>query len=375
MRDLAPDARGGERFAASSAVRLLRLKDRAALFCARRQQLYALNDTALLIWDALAAGETVARTSARLEALGVNPAEARAYVETAAEDWTREGYLATTAALDRCGRIPDMVRNLVVDGFQASLRLHGHVPTDGLDAAFDHLSAHGPGIALDVVALPGRHALFVAGVPRGEVETGGLVPAIKALLTELYADAVADGFLTHGALLRRDGKTLFLTGEPGAGKTTLTLALAAAGFAYGGDDIVRIGADGLARPAPFAAAAKSGAWDLLAARMPDLAKAPVHRRADGQLVRYLRPASLEALPPAPLDVVLLLQREADAAPALKPVHPLDALVALLDSAFSRKGAAEGETLSALASRLEAAACFRLTYSDLDRAVVAVEGLL
>lgn len=375
MRDLAPDARGGDRFAASPTVRLLQLTDRAALFCARRQQLHALNDTALLIWEALAAGESVVEAAARLEAMGVSPAQARAYVETASEEWTREGHLAVMAAVERYGGIPDMTRNLAVDGFRASLRLHGEVPTDGLDAAFGHLAADEPGIALAVVALSGRHALFVAGVPRGEVETDGLVPAIKALLTELYADAVVDGFLTHGALLRTRGKTLFLTGEPGAGKTTLTLALSAAGFAYGGDDIVRIGADGLARPAPFAAAAKSGAWDLLAAHAPDLVEAPVHRRADGQLVRYLTPASLEAVAPAPLDVILLLQRQADAAPALTPLHPLDALVVLLNSAFSRKGAVDGETLAALAARLASTACFRFTYSDLDKAVAAVEGLM
>lgn len=375
MRDLAPDARGGDRFAVSPTVHLLRPKDRAALFCARRQQLYALNDTALRIWEGLAAGETLAQTSGRLEALGLGPADARAYVQSAADDWAREGHLAQAVALARRAEPPTRIRHLAIDGFQVSLRLHGDIAVADLDAAFGHLATDTPGIELDLVELNGRHVLFTDGASRGEVEADGVVPAIKALVTELYAGAVADGFLTHGALLRSKDQTLFLTGEPGAGKTTLTLALAAAGFAYGGDDIVRIGADGLAVAAPFAAAAKSGAWELLAGRLPGLAEAPAHRRADGQAVRYLVPPSLSALTPAPLDVILLLQREPNATPAFAPVHPLDALVVLLDSAFCRKGAAEGATLAALTARLENTACFRFTYSDLDEAVAAVEGLL
>lgn len=376
MRDLAPDAGLGHRFVTSPGVHLLALKDRAALFCARRQQLFALNDTARLIWDSLSGGESLAEATDRLERLGLSPAEAEGYALSAAEAWSRDGFLVPTTAMARLGQPPEAERWLAVDGVHFHLSLCGAMDTGALDAVFGHLAAPpAPGDSLALVEDEGRHLLFVEGVSRGWTEAEGAAPALKAAITELYAGAVADGFLTHGALLQARGRTLFLTGEPGAGKTTLTLALAASGFAYGGDDIVRIGRDGLAVAAPFAAAAKSGAWDLLASRMPDLDQTRTHQRADGQAVRYLLPATLRPLAPAPLDLILLLRRQAGAALALEPVHPLDALVVILDSAFSRKGAADGQTLQALAARLESAACFTFTYDELDAAVAAVEGLL
>lgn len=374
MRDFAPDAGDGDRFAVSPQARLLRLKDRAALFCARRQQLFALNETAQRIWQGLAAGQTTAAVAAHLEQLGLGRAEARAYVEAAADDWAREGHIVRAEAVTRAAEPPAGIRRLAVDGFPLALRLHGEVAVWQIEAAFGHLASEsaGQGAEISIIEQDGRHILFAKGAARGETDAEGLIPALKALITELYAASVSDGFLVHGALLRSGrGETLFLTGEPGAGKTTLTLALAAAGWAYGGDDIVRISPDGLARAAPFAAAAKAGAWELLGDRLPDLTEAPVHRRADGQSVRYVLPAGFSPLRPAPIDRLLVLRRRPGAEPGLEPLHPLDALVVLLDSAFSRRGAADGAALTALAARLETCACHTFTYSGLDDAVAAL----
>lgn len=110
MCDLAPDAGLGHRFVTSPGAHLLALKDRAALFCARRQQLFALNDTARLIWDSLSGGESLAEATDRLERLGLSPAEAEGYVLSAAEAWSRDGFLVPATAMTRLGQPPEAER-------------------------------------------------------------------------------------------------------------------------------------------------------------------------------------------------------------------------------------------------------------------------
>lgn len=367
----------GDQFVVAPTTYLLRLEASAALFCERRQQLFGLNDTALLIWDGLASGAPADVTVGRLQDLGLSAEDAQSYVLSAADGWSRDGHLIPARDHARLAQTPTASRRLVIDGFRIDIHLHGAVSVSDIDAVFGHLAGDGgaPGPVLAIVEQGGRHAVFVNGVPRGWTDDRGAVPALKAVITELYAASVTDGFLAHGALLRGGDKTIFLTGEPGAGKSTLTLALAAAGLAFGGDDIVRISSAGLATAAPFAAASKTGAWELLAHRLPGLMNLTMHLRGDGQHVRYLVPPTLQALEPAPLRFVLLLEREPDAEPAFQAIDPLDALVIILDSAFSKKGAVDGATLSALAGRLQDAACYRFIYSHLDPAVEAVKSLL
>src|SRR5206468_3911835 len=132
----------------------------------------------------------------------------------------------------------------------------------------------------------------------------GLVAHVKAILTELYADGVENGFLTHGALLQAGERRLLLCGEPGAGKTTLALALAAAGWRYGGDDIVRLSPQAAAHGVPFAATVKTGSLALLREAWPQLGRLPAWLRADGQQARYLLPANTAEMTPRPLDIVV-----------------------------------------------------------------------
>ncbi|MFN3511762.1 MAG: hypothetical protein ACK41C_01845 [Phenylobacterium sp.] len=377
MSRVAPDAGlEEERFAVSPAVRILKLAGRSALFCGRRQQLFELNATAAEIWRGLAAGASTSEAGEGLRRLGASRDEACAYVAQAALDWTDLGLLVPAAVQQGLARPPLTERVYRLDGLAVRLSLHGSGALDAVDSAFGHLEATDalPTGELALAPYAGGWMLFVNGASHGRLAPEALVPGLKAILTDLYAGAVDEGFLVHAALLKAGERTLLLTGEPGAGKTTLTLALAAAGMTYGGDDIVRISPDGLARPAPFAAAVKAGAWPLLSGRLPQVDHAPTHRRADGQEVRYVLPPTAAAFAPAAPDLVLVLRREAGAAPRLEPMHPLDALCVLLDSAFARRGAADPDGLTGFAQRLEHAACGTFVYSDLDAAVAAVEAL-
>jgi hypothetical protein len=176
-------------------------------------------------------------------------------------------------------------------------------------------------------------------------------------------------------LVSRQGRTLLLTGPPGAGKTTLTLSLCASGFAYGGDDIVHIRSDARAEGAAFAAAVKEGAWPLLKTQWPELEAAPIYVRYDGKRVRYLAPTDCAEPSPKRIDAVIVLQRCADGAPRLERIEAQDALCVLLASGYAERGSMDGDMLDALASDLSGAANARLTYSSAADAIACVELLL
>jgi hypothetical protein len=192
------------------------------------------------------------------------------------------------------------------------------------------------------------------------------------MLTERYVSSVESAFLVHGALLAKHRSGLLICGSPGAGKTTLSVALTGSGYRYCSDDIVRIERNGTAIGVPFLPAVKTGAWPLVAPYAPHIVDVPTHRRRDGQDVRYL-PVRISMEPRIVSDIVVLA-REPGVAAGLEAVEPLEILSTILESAFSARGALEADFLKAFARAIEAAGCHKLVYSDLADAVDTVASL-
>lgn len=358
-------------YAPSPGVRTLRLGGRRLLYSQHHQQVLELNETAERIWQALAAAGSVSAAAETFADLGLSQADAADLIGDAALQWTEAGFVAPLALdellADR--RPPD--RTLALDELVVELRLGG-VQAQALDAVFGHLyaAAARPGVRLTILEHAGRLLFYIDRRLALVGAAESLAAHLKAILTDLYVDAVEGAYLTHGAMLLRGGCALLLSGEPGAGKTTLALALAAAGWRYGSDDIVRISPEGAARGVAFAAAVKRGSLPLLRPLWPGLDQLPEWLRTDGQQARYLLPPR-RAQTPQRLNLVVTLARRSGARAEFQPISAVEALNAIMQGGYARRWSMTADAFCALAVSLERAVCVRLEYSDLEPAVAAI----
>jgi hypothetical protein len=190
------------------------------------------------------------------------------------------------------------------------------------------------------------------------------VPALKASLSQDILDDTRDLIALHGALLVRNGKGLVLCGRPGAGKSTLATFLTEEGYRYESDDICMIDRNGKALGVPFPASLKGESWRLLSRFGSKISGLPVHRRPDGDLVRYFAPRERPTSRKVAIDRILYLERTENGRPALRTIAFDEAVARLVEGAYS---SSHGLTKSQVQHFLDMLARVRfdeLRYSEL-----------
>lgn len=355
------------------------MNERKLLFSEARQQIFELNDMAAYIWCRLEEGDPPAVAASGLKDLGVPADAADGYVRDMLSDWSRLGLVvhadernsaATTAELDERYQLFHLA------GLSIEIR-HGSEALAQLAVpTFAHLqpgcldSAGCPRITLSfsIEAEGELSRLWAGGREIGAYGPGEIMPALKAQLTEDVLAHADYSIAIHAASLASNRRMLLLCGEPGAGKTTLTVALAHRGFGYAGDDIALLMPTGQVMGVPFAAAVKSGAWPLVSHIRPEIEDLPVFRRSDDQCVRYLPPAALPVTEPLSLGWVVLLRRQSHGPVALTPLDRIEAMRGLLAEATAPGQRLTTSAFGLLAGAMAGADCFVLTYADLDDAV-------
>lgn len=192
-----------------------------------------------------------------------------------------------------------------------------------------------------------------------------------------FAEAMAgEGPLLHAACLRRHGRRVLLVGAKNAGKSTLSLALAAAGYAIEGDENVFISQAGvIARPR--ACRVKESSFDMLPTLAPLADETPFITDYHGRKIYNLAPDRLGApwrIALGKVDKVILLQANHGGMSSIRPVPPLALTRALMaETAFpaTRKGAG----ITALAGLGAGAAGYDLSVGALETAIACVEAVL
>jgi Coenzyme PQQ synthesis protein D (PqqD) len=202
------------------------------------------------------------------------------------------------------------------------------------------------------------------------------LPWLMADLFQALCAKQADRLLLHAAVLVRDGLALLLPAAARSGKSTLSMALSAAGWKVYSDELAPVDPATLqVGPFPLPVGIKHRSVAALSPWFPGLGEIPAHRRADGQLVRYLGGAELALAPrrAAPVDIQWLIFPRYDPASktTLRQLEPLAALELLAATGSSQRPLRECdiEALLQLAGERDS---FLLEYADLQAAVRLVD---
>jgi hypothetical protein len=195
--------------------------------------------------------------------------------------------------------------------------------------------------------------------------------AVKAAVTE-FVHQQANGVLLHTATLSNNTEALLIVGEPGAGKSTLSVALGVSGFDLEGDDIAVLLEDGRVRGVPFPATLKRGSVPMIAPLVPEIMDQPENLRLDNQHARYL-PLNKTGVPPARrVRCLLLLQRDDTLKSGLQDLEPEHAIASLISGGWTDDGRMSPSEFNALALCVEGAAAYKLNYQDLDTGLALVQ---
>lgn len=351
------------------------LGDKKGLFSEPTQKVYALNDAAAYIWCRLEERQSFGIICKELQHFGIGLDDALKYVHQAVGDWIQLGLLEPDYNFDGIEVLRQYTLDLRVADFELTLEFTSETFAKLLQPIFEHLCiAQGRrDYVLKIVEMDGLIHVFHDNRSIIRCTYAELAPRIKIHITEQVIAKSTPNVVFHAASLVQRKKSLLISGEPGAGKTTLTLRLVASGFSYAADDLVFISPEGEAIGLPFPQAVKPGSWKLLEKFRPDLRGSPVHRQPDGRRVRYIRPTLIAPYRAFPVGWIVFIRRKRGGAD-LRALGLTETFARLIDGSLTSDRKLNALTFNAIKRMLMGAKSFELTYSNLKQANDAIVDL-
>ncbi len=203
--------------------------------------------------------------------------------------------------------------------------------------------------------------------------------ALCALIVELAWARLRDDtslLCLHGAAIEFAGRLVIFPSTRRAGKSTLTVALAAAGKTVFTDDFLPL----KATPDGLLSGTSSGIAPRLRLPLPDqigpVARQYIENRSmiHNRQYRFVSPRAGELAnfgDTAPIGSLVFLERTEGAIAAIEPVSEAEALTALIKQNFSRAMNTAG-ILRMLGFITKSAPAYRLIYDDAEQAVALLE---
>jgi Coenzyme PQQ synthesis protein D (PqqD) len=249
--------------------------------------------------------------------------------------------------------------------------------------ALSHLEAE-PGrvdAVLEVIGNRAGHFLLDGIAPFSFCrDLGGLAPRFKTWLLQTAVRRHSYLLEIHAGVVSNGERCLLLPAAPGSGKTTLTAALAGAGFHYFSDEIAMIEEpDFEVRPVPISLTVKSGALEVLASLFPQLRRSANHTREDFETVTYLNPPSAslsyDLNRTYPAGWIVFPKYSLHATTELRPIGKAEALARLMKEVLVVGTALDTRIVRSLVHWIQQVDCYELPNSSLSEAVQLLGSLL
>ena len=272
---------GADTFACSNAgVTFHPVRGGGLLFNSADSRLYALNPAAGLTWlcvrDGLSRAET---TLAITNAFAVDLAVADEWLDTSLAMFRSFGLFdsvrrteirsgPTTRATPQTSRsegLPSGPRAyyrlfeqliLITAPIELQPAIDGLLGALRLDRSSAHPAPEPIGLQIEISPSTEGWNIGVDGHIEVTCETASVVAEIERLVVQAVVPATPHLLTLHAAAVQRNDRTLVLAGPSGTGKTTLSVALARAGWHFGSDDIVLLGRDLICAPYRFLPASR-----------------------------------------------------------------------------------------------------------------------
>lgn len=204
------------------------------------------------------------------------------------------------------------------------------------------------------------------------------LPLLEWGLNYALATRLSNYLLLHAGVVERGGRAVLLPAMPGAGKSTLTAALALRGFRLLSDEfgVVRFD-DARLLPLLRPIALKNESIDVIARLAPEAVIGPRFPKTHKGTVAHLAPAAshVQARHQSAAPALVIFPRfDAAAAVEIEPIPRARAFARLAVNSFNYEVVGP-DGFDALGRVVAASACYQLRYGDLTRAVYTIGQLL
>jgi hypothetical protein len=283
------------------------VKGGGVLFNAADGRLYALNPAAALTWLCLRDGLSRLESACTIaDAFNVEQSIAAEWLNDSMALFENRGLLGNGGAIEatasklspqmpfRCIGQRTPGPHLDYRLFEQSIRIGA---PSCLQPAIDSLlgtlrigptaSSHNePCLHIDIVAHDNAWNVAINEKRELTCDTSSLIAELERLVVQAVVPATPQILTLHAAVLQHKAQTFLLIGHSGAGKTTLSVALAHAGWTFGSDELVLLDRNLELRALPLPACVKADTFQAVEIWFPELRSAPEHKRY-GNIVKYL----------------------------------------------------------------------------------------